>query len=293
MFSKSRYVLATCLLSFSYIAHAHQPVMDMAPRWSKGYGFQVQYETYGSNTLLDGASKINNPLQLERFVSKIWFEGVYTFNRAIRITLKAPYVVQRRTKDINGHAVTQSNSGLGDIIIGVPIKKYINLAKSTGNISFTPSLRIPTGSTSGDFPLSTGSWDLGLSLAYSKSTPKTYQLYDLFYWINNQGRRGMRAGNMLGLDINVGIHPYHNNLTNSGLFLIWDITARHQDQPTPAASALTTASGGDWVSTGPVVVFYKENLMFRAEYRYLIYEKKLGMGISRGNGFQVGVGITF
>ena len=28
---------------------AHQPVMDMAPRWSGGYGFQVRYESFGSD----------------------------------------------------------------------------------------------------------------------------------------------------------------------------------------------------------------------------------------------------
>jgi len=291
MFYRSRYLLVTCLLSFSCISYAHQPVMDMAPRWDEGYGFQIQYETYGSDTRLDGSSKIDNSLGLERFVSKTWFEGVYTFNRAIRITLKVPYVEQTRIKDVNGTGVKQKNSGIGNIIIAVPIKKYINLAKSTGNISFTPSLRLPTGSTSGNFPLGTGSVDLGLSVAYSKSTPKTYQLYDLFYWINNKGVRGMQAGNELGLDINVGIHPYHNNATNSGMFLIWDITARHQNKP--SAATLTTASGGDRISTGPVIVFYRESVMFRAEYRYPVYEKKRGIGLSRGDGFQLGIGMTF
>ena len=48
----------------------------------------------------------------------------------------------------------QTNSGMGDMIIGVPLKRYTNLDSSTGNLSFTPSLRVPTGSSSGDFPIS-------------------------------------------------------------------------------------------------------------------------------------------
>jgi hypothetical protein len=31
------------------LVFAHQPVMDMAPRWDGGYGFQVRYESYGSD----------------------------------------------------------------------------------------------------------------------------------------------------------------------------------------------------------------------------------------------------
>ena len=45
---------------------AHQPVMDMAPRWSGGYGFQIRNE-YSPNV-----SSTN------------WFEGVYTRSREKR-----------------------------------------------------------------------------------------------------------------------------------------------------------------------------------------------------------------
>jgi hypothetical protein len=48
---------------------AHQPVMDMAPRWKGGYGFQVRQELRFSDTLLDGASEIDNPLGRKRRVN--------------------------------------------------------------------------------------------------------------------------------------------------------------------------------------------------------------------------------
>ena len=149
----------------------------------------------------------------------------------------------------------------------------------------------PTGSTSGDFPISDGSWDAGLSLSYSKSTPKTYQLYDLFYWYNTQGKRGMREGNELGLDVNIGYHPYHDNLTNSGMFVMWDVTARYNDDPTTAT--LTTASGGSRIHTGPVLMLYRDNIMFRTEYKYPVYENTSGISNSRGQEFNIGIGITF
>ena len=51
---------------------AHQPVMDMAPRWSGGYGFQIR------NEFSPDVSSTN------------WLEGVYTRSREKRITFKIP-----------------------------------------------------------------------------------------------------------------------------------------------------------------------------------------------------------
>ena len=215
----SRYLLAILFLGLGTV-HAHQPVMDMAPRWAGGYGFQIRDESTGSSEVLNGSSEIDNPLGLERYVDKTWFEGVYTFDSSKRVTFKLPYIEQKQTIDNGGVAVQQENSGWGDLILGVPLKRYWNKEDETGNLSFTPSLRLPTGSTSGDYPLGDGSVDLGLSFAYSKSTPKTTLLADLFYWIDTEGEDNVQAGNELGLDLNLGYHPYHNNENNSGVFVM-------------------------------------------------------------------------
>jgi len=272
-------------------AYAHQPVMDMAPRWAKGYGFQVRHEQYGSDDLRQEHDGAANPLGLERFVDTTWLEGVYTFDRAVRVTIKIPYMDQTRVKAINGVGVPQRNSGLGDVILGLPLKRYKNQGATTSNWGVTPSIRIPTGSSSGEFPLSDGSWDLGLSVGYSWESPRFYQLYDLHYWKQGSGDRGMRSGDHWGLDVNLGIHPWHSNDTNSGTFLMWDVSARHDDAPN--ALNLTTASGGDVVRTGPVLVFYRGSFMARAEYKFLAYERVDGISTSRGDEFSIGVGFTF
>ncbi len=273
------------------IAYAHQPVMDMAPRWENGYGFQLRHEYYGSDKLMDGDSQIDNPLRLERFVHRTWLEGVYTFDRAARVTFKIPYVDQKRTKNLSGVAVKQSNEGVGDLIVGMPLKHYTNQGAGTQNFGFTPSLRLPTGSSSGDFPISDGSTDLGLSFSHSYESVKYYTLIDAFAWINTEGEHGMHEGNEYGLDINLGYHPYHNNDTNSGAFVMWDISARHHDDA--SRETLTTATGGQRIHTGPLFVLYKDNIMFRAEYKYPLYENAGGISNSRGHDFNVGVGITF
>lgn len=287
-----RYLLTVlCICAAAPTADAHQPVMDMAPRWEKGYGFQIRHENYGSDKLMDGDSEIANLLGLERYVRKTWFEGVYTFDRSKRVTFKIPYVDQDRVKNISGVGVKQESSGIGDLILGIPLKHYINQGAGTQNFSFTPSLRVPTGSSSGDFPISDGSWDVGLSFSHSYESPKWYTLVDLFYWINTEGERDMHEGNTLGLDVNLGYHPYHDNATDFGVFVMWDVTARHNDDPNVAT--LTTASGGQRVQTGPVVVLYKDNIMFRSEYKYPLYENTSNISNLHGHEFNLGIGITF
>lgn len=280
-----------CSLIVVAPAVAHQPVMDMAPRWNGGYGFQLRQEHFGSSELLRGSDTIDNPLGLERYVDTTWFEGVYTFQRAVRATIKIPYVQQRRTTIVNSQSARQQNSGIGDVVLGLPLKRYENKGAMTQNWAITPSVRIPTGSSSGAMPISDGSWDVGLSASYSRESPSYYQLYDLYYWNQGSGERGMQTGDSWGLDINVGLHPWHDNDNNSGLFTLWDISARHEDAPN--AQNLTLASGGDRVQTGPVLMYYRNGFMARAEVRFLAYERVDGISLSRGNEFSLAFGFVF
>ena len=101
----------------------------------------------------------------------------------------------------------------------------------------------------------------------------------------------MHEGDELGLDINLGYHPYHSNESNSGVFVMWDVAARYNDDPNN--TTLTKATGGQRLQMGPVLVLYKDNLMFRAEYKHLMYEKTSGISNSRGSEIFIGLGITF
>lgn len=279
------------LLLIATFANAHQPVMDMAPRWADGFGFQVRQEHYGSDERRREGSRVENPMGIERFVDTTWLEGVYTFDRSIRATIKIPYIDQRRVTASNGVAQRQQRGGLGDIVLGLPLKRYKNRRSTTQNWGVTPSIRIPTGTSSGNFPTSDGSWDVGLSLSYSWENPLVYQLYDLYYWKQGSGRHGMQSGDSWGVDINVGLHPWHDNDENTGIFTLWDVSAYHEDAPN--ALNLTTASGSDRVHTGPVFVYYRDSFMVRAEFKLLAYEKVVGISTSRGNEVSLAFGYAF
>lgn len=270
-------------------AMAHQPVMDMAPRWQNGWGFQIRHEFYDADKLFDGDSEIPNVSSRDKTINTTWLEGIYTFRREVRLTFKLPAVNQTRTLIRNGVSVRESGSGVGDLIIGLPLKRYQNNANSTGNIAFTPSIRLPTGSTRDRFAVGDGSTDIGLSFSASFEKADLYQYYDLFYWANGDGDKGIHPGNEWGVDVNIGWHPYHDNERNTGVFLMFDLSARHQSRGQDTAGI----TGGDRLSFGPVFVWYRGGMMLRAEYKTPLYEKLKGVQLSRGNEFSIGIGFVF
>lgn len=208
-----------CLLAGQVAAH--QPVMDMAPRWAGGYGIQARLEHFDSQ-------------------STTWLEGVYTFDRSVRATFKLPY----------------RNGGVGDLILGLPLKKYSNRGALTSNWGITPSVRLPTG---GD-----GNAEGGLSVSYSSETPGFYTMYDLYAWPDSRG-----------LDVNFG---YAFPKKGGGTFALWDISLYRHDEL------------GDRVQTGPVFVWFRKNVMFRAEYKALVYERDSNWS---GGFFNIGIGIVY
>ena len=131
---------ASLWLSATAGALGHQPVMDMAPRWAGGYGFQVFQVHSIADDLRFGESTLSNPYDLKSRVDSTWLEGVYTFRREVRITAKLPHVDKSRHWLRDGQVIRQEGRGLGDMIVGVPLKKYVNKSGYTYNLSATPSL---------------------------------------------------------------------------------------------------------------------------------------------------------
>lgn len=281
--------LAALLTLVALAADAHQPVMDMAPRWVGGYGVQARYELQFSDKILDGDKKTSNPGNRERIVHTTWIEGIYTWKREARLTFKLPIVDQERDSRVDGSLVKQRGSGVGDLIVGVPLRKYWNFPGSTANIGLTPSLRVPTGATGASFPVGDGSTDFGLSISAIGENPFWYTLVDVFWWKNSNGKRGINQGDVLGLDFNLGIHPYHDNVRNLGAFVMVDLEARFEERGVDTGGT----TGGTRTTLGPVLVGYWNNVMLRSEVKFPVYEKVLGTQFSRGAKFSIGIGVTF
>lgn len=238
---------------------------------------------------MSGTKDTENPLGRKLEIRTTWLEGVYTFKRELRVTAKVPWIDQSRTVLEAGTPVRQRGRGIGDAILGLQLKRYYNKESSTGNFGLTPSVRMPTGSTDDAYPVGDGSWDVGLSASFSAEAANLFQFYDLFYWKNGDGKKGIEQGDVLGFDLNLGIHPYHNNLTNTGIFLMVDLEARAEDRGVNGAGT----TGGKRISVGPVLVWYRDNVMVRSEVKFPVYEDVRATQVSHGTQFNLGAGFTF
>ena len=244
------------------LVFAHQPVMDMAPRWNGGYGFQVRYERFGSDRTIHEQNILSSYFQ-----QTYWLEGVYTWHRAKRITFKLPYhMIERQDADLVAKA-----KSFGDLILAVPLKKYTNYKRRTQNFGFTPQIRIPLNE---EITSASGYLGGGISLSYSSESFSFYQLYDVFGWMYNE------KDPLLGLDINLGIHPYHDNTSNTGLFAMWDVTGRWQETSTR-------------ILTGPVFMTYRQNIMVRLDVKLPMVENGKKTQLSKGLFMNVGIGLVF
>jgi len=281
------------LLGAPNILWGHQPVMDMAPRWKGGYGFQTRVERNIFSRLEKDGASVANPDGLRSESLSIWFEGVYTFYRGFRVTYKAPWVNKKERKFVNGRLQDLSESGLGDVILALQNKYYFNRETYTGNFSLTPSVSLPTGSTSGELALGRGTADYGLSLSLSVEAYYVYTLIDLFSRWNTRGDNGVRKGNTIGFDFDLGIHPYHSNQKNMGIFLMSGFNLRQLKKDLPRSGRSDLNSGGRTLEIVPTIVFYRDNWMWRTQYHIPIQQRLNGTQLTETNSFQTGIGVAF
>ena len=291
--SFARIFIALLLALAPGAARAHQPVMDMTPRWEEGFGVQLRREVLHSKRVLTGSQRAPNPQAQarERHIETTWLEGVYTFRREVRVTVKVPWVEQRRVQfAADGGTREESGRGVGDVLLAVPLRKYKNLRASTYNFGVTPQLRLPTGGVGDAFAVGDGSFDAGLGASFTWESPLWYAYFDAFYWRNGAGARGAHGGDERGLDINLGVHPLHDAATESGLFVMLDIEARDESLGRSVGGFVT---GARRLTVGPVLVAYRGNAMLRAEWRYPVYESVRGTQFSRGTQWTIGLGAAF
>ena len=124
--------LALGLIALSPL-YGDQPIMNMMPRWDGGYGFQVRAEHVHRSDLKQGSDVVGRGFAEE--LTQFHLEGVYTWDRSMRLTVKLPYVVDARRGMLGagGQKVEQRDEGIGDLTLAMPLKHYFNLDARTGS----------------------------------------------------------------------------------------------------------------------------------------------------------------
>jgi len=148
---------------------ADEPIMNMMPRWSGGYGYQLIYEYRHERDLLEGSRK-SYPGFTED-VNIMHLEGVYTWERWIRLTAKLPYVLDARREmpDGSGGKKVERDHGLGDLTLALPLKKYFNLDGRSGSWTLKPTLTVPMGDDD-EYEVYDHEWGNGLEVGYETET---------------------------------------------------------------------------------------------------------------------------
>lgn len=250
---------------------ADQPIMNMMPRWDGGYGWQIISEHTRKRDLLDGDQSLGAGLYED--IHKVHLEGVYTWDKSIRMTVKIPYIVNayRTVLDSGNNIVRQNTSGLGDMTLALPLKKYFNEDGYSGNWSITPQFRVPTGENRGDYTLPDRSWGTGLSLGYEVESSKYFFAAGFTAWeMHSDEPFEFSAHVDLGL-----------NFLDQGQFLI-ETDYHYEDD------------GTHYVKAGPALYWrFNDTIHARLEWKQTLSEHRGTIDHGNTTTIKAGIGWVF
>ena len=159
-----------------------QPIFDEMPRWSGGWGVQLMQEYLTRDKR--GEDNRANAFSSEEQIHLTHVQGVYTWDKSIRATLKIPVVVfAEKVLETNsaGERTRLQDQGLGDPTLALPLKSYFNLDGRSGSWTLTPQVRIPAGKQK-EYTVFSRNWATGLSGSYATETSLFYLMTGTGAW---------------------------------------------------------------------------------------------------------------
>lgn len=191
------------MLALTPVAFADQPIFNEMPRWDNGWGVQFVQEFRREADLLSGGEIVGKGFSED--VDILHVEGVYTWDRSIRATLKLPWVVDasREFPDAEGGNITQKDEGIGDATLALPLKKYFNLDGRSGSWTLAPQVRVPL-SDDDLYEVYDGVWGTGLSAGYETETYRYLFAFQVGGWVFEEGEPFQASASLdLGVNFNV------------------------------------------------------------------------------------------
>lgn len=256
------------LFCMTGLSIADQPIMNMMPRWDDGFGLQGFYEYRWESELLDGDDEVGDGLT--ESVNLFHLEGVYTWDRSVRITAKLPFILdaQREVLDDAGNVVKERDSGVGDLTLALPLKRYFNEEHKSGSWTAAPLLRVPL-SEKDTYDIYNRAWGGGIFLGYEQETPWVFFSTGLSAWFYEGEEPEKISGN---LDIGW-------NFNGRGQ-LLWETDFHYESDDSKT------------LSTGPALYFRFSDLVHsRLAWKFDAYDYQ-GV-IDHGNGHQIRAGVGF
>ena len=163
-------------------AHAEQPIFDEMPRWTGGWGIQLMQELITRDD--ENTAAAPGFSHSEESIHLTHIQGVYTWDKAIRVTTKVPVVLfaeKTTSTGTGGETRTVQDRGLGDPTLALPLKYYFNLDGRSGSWTLTPQVRVPAGGKD-EYNVYSRNWATGLSGGYASETSLFYLMTGLGAW---------------------------------------------------------------------------------------------------------------
>ncbi|MDB4473432.1 hypothetical protein N9023_00355 [Opitutaceae bacterium] len=183
---------------------ADQPVFNEMPRWDNGWGVQFVGEQRREKDLMSGGQVVASGFSEE--VDLLHIEGVYTWDKTIRLTAKLPLVMdaERQFPDGAGGKRFEHDEGVGDATLALPLKKYFNLDGRSGSWTLAPQIRVPMG-VADSYDVYNRDWGTGFSAGYETETYRYLVSIGIDGWVFEGDAPALASGHLdLGLNFNLG-----------------------------------------------------------------------------------------
>ncbi len=200
--------------------YADQPIFNEMPRWDNGWGVQMIQEYRTESDLLFGDTKIGPGFGED--VHILHLEGVYTWDKSVRVTMKFPYVLDARREifDEDGDKIVQHDEGVGDLTLALPLKRYFNLDQRSGSWTLTPHLVIPLAQED-EYEVYDHEWGTGLSVGYETETYRYVFKVGASAWFY-QGEEPFET--FASIDLGFNLHAF-----DSSGNILWENDIHYED----------------------------------------------------------------
>ena len=252
---------------------ADEPIMNMMPRWDHGWGLQFVEEYRHEGDLLLGSEKAHSGFTED--VHLLHLQGVYTWDRSIRLTAKLPYVVDARREMPNGLGgkLVERDNGVGDATLALPLKKYFNLDGRSGSWTFKPMLRVPLAGDD-DYEIYDNEWGGGLGLGYE------FEMSDFAF---SSSAVAWSFGGDDPSEVHISVDLGYNFLasaTNGSLF--WESDFHYEDD------------GSKTLLAGPAFYWnFNDTSHTRLEWKHDFYDRQGVLDHGNGDVFMLSIGFVY
>jgi len=270
----SRRIKALLGVVFSgWVGLADEPIMNMMPRWDNGWGLQLIDEYRHEDDLLLGSRTAYSGFTED--VHILHFQGVYTWDRSVRLTYKIPYVLNARREmpdGVGGKRVEHDN-GIGDATLALPLKKYFNLDGRSGSWTFKPMLRVPLAGDDA-YEIYDNKWGGGLGLGYEFELHKFAFVSSASYWAFEHEKPSK-----VHLSLDFGYKSEYQGMNGT---LFWETDFHYEDD------------GTETVLAGPALYWnFNDTVHMRLEWKHDFHNRQGVLDHGNGDRFLLSLGLVF